>query len=58
MLKTNTVKHVFTVQVTSETDRREITVCAENVLEALRLASEKLRGLDREGMQLYVKKEG
>lgn len=57
MLKTNTVKEVFTVHVTSESARMEMTVAAENVLEALRIVREKLSGMDRDNLSIYIRKE-
>lgn len=46
-LKTNTVKHVYSLCVTSETESWQTIVTAESLTEALKIASEQHAGLDR-----------
>ena len=46
-LKTNTVKHVFSVSISSETESFQTVVTAESMSEALRIVAEQRKGLDR-----------
>lgn len=46
-LKTNTVKHVYSLRVTSETESWQTIVTAESMTEALKIAAELHDGLDR-----------
>lgn len=46
-LKTNTVKHVYSLRITSETESWQTIVTAESLAEALKIAAEQRDGLDR-----------
>lgn len=46
-LKTNTVKHVYSLRITSETESWQTIVTAESLAEALKIAAEQRAGLDR-----------
>lgn len=46
-LKTNTVKHVYSVSISSETESFQTVVTAESMSEALRIVAEQRKGLGR-----------
>lgn len=51
-LKTNTVKHVYSVSISSETESFQTVVTAESMSEALRIVAERRSGLDRSNLSM------
>ena len=51
MLKTNTVKRTYRIQIDSETESLQTIIAAESLSDALRLLAEKQAGKDRASLK-------